>query len=54
MFSDFGILLFISGMPGAGEILVLFLVVLVLFGPKRLPEIARTIGRVVEDLRRQG
>jgi|GEM_PF-701491 len=40
------------GSVGAGEILLVFLVVLILFGPRRLPEIARTIGRIVSDLRR--
>ena len=49
---NFGILSFISGAPGAGELLVLFLVVLVLFGPRRLPEMARSIGRVLNELRR--
>ncbi len=45
-------LLFISGAPGSGELLVLFVLVLLLFGPRKLPEIARTIGRVLDDLRR--
>ncbi len=35
-----------------GELLVVFVVVLVLFGPRRLPEIARSIGRVLNELRR--
>ena len=48
----FAELAFLSGGAGPLELLLLFLVVLVLFGPKRLPEIARTIGRVLEDLRR--
>ncbi len=39
-------------MPGTGEIIVLFLVVLLLFGPRRLPEIARTIGKVFDQLRK--
>lgn len=38
--------------PGAGEILLILVVVLVLFGPKRLPEIARTIGGMLNTLRR--
>ena len=45
-------LAFFSGTPGAGEFLVLFLVILVLFGPKRLPGIARAIGSVMSQLRR--
>ncbi|MBN1670121.1 MAG: twin-arginine translocase TatA/TatE family subunit [Kiritimatiellae bacterium] len=38
--------------PGWGEMLLLFVVVLVLFGAKRLPEIARMIGKVISDLQR--
>ena len=45
-------LAFLSGSPGAGELLVLFLLVLVLFGPRRLPDIARMIGRALDELRR--
>jgi TatA/E family protein of Tat protein translocase len=45
-------LAFFTGAPGPGELVVLFLVVLVLFGPKRLPHIARSIGKVLNDLRR--
>ncbi len=33
------------------EILFLFLVILVVVGPKRLPEVARTLGRIVGWLR---
>lgn len=46
------VLAFLSGPPGSLEWLVLFVVILLLFGPKRLPEIARTIGKVAEQLRR--
>lgn len=42
---------FISGMPGGGEIIVLFLVILVLFGPRKLPGIARMIGKTLDQLR---
>ncbi len=34
------------------ELLVVLLVALFLFGGKRLPEIARTAGRTIRDLRR--
>jgi sec-independent protein translocase protein TatA len=37
---------------GATEILLVLLVVLLLFGGKRLPELARTIGRGLADFRR--
>lgn len=37
---------------GATEILLVLLVVLLLFGGKRLPELARAIGRGLADFRR--
>ena len=43
---------FLPGSPGPGEVLLIFVVVLLLFGPKRLPEIARMVGRMLEQLRR--
>ena len=43
---------FLGGAMGPGEIGLVFLAVLVLFGPKRLPEIARSIGKVIHDLQR--
>ena len=39
-------------MPGTSEILVIFLLVLVLFGPDKLPELARQIGGLVRKIRR--
>jgi Tat protein translocase TatB subunit len=41
-------------MPEVGpfEILVVAVVALVVFGPEKLPEIARTIGRTLADFRR--
>jgi sec-independent protein translocase protein TatB len=43
---------FLSGSPGMGELLLISAVVLLLFGPKRLPEIARMIGRALDELRK--
>jgi sec-independent protein translocase protein TatA len=40
------------GQVGAGELLVLFAAILLLFGSKRLPGIARSLGRTFEELRR--
>lgn len=37
---------------GGGELLVIMAAVLMLFGGKKLPSIARTLGKTVEDLRR--
>jgi TatA/E family protein of Tat protein translocase len=41
---------FISGM-GTSEIIVIFLVILILFGPKKLPSIAKMIGKTLDQLR---
>ena len=46
------LLAFWSFSPGVGEMVLIFLVVLVLFGPKRLPSMARLIGQTLEQLRR--
>lgn len=40
------------GSIGGFEILVIALVGLLVFGPRKLPEIARTLGRTVGELRR--
>jgi len=45
-------LLFLAGSPGPLELLVIFGVVLVLFGPRKLPGIARSIGRMLHELRK--
>lgn len=37
---------------GAGELLVLFVIALVVLGPERLPSLARDVGKVMNDLRR--
>ncbi len=39
-------------MPGTPEILVIFLLVLILFGPDKLPDLAKQIGKGVRQLRR--
>jgi sec-independent protein translocase protein TatB len=36
----------------SGEMIFLFLLVLLLFGPKKLPEIARQVGRFMNEFRR--
>jgi Tat protein translocase TatB subunit len=37
---------------GFGEILIILILALVIFGPRRLPEMGRTIGKSLRDLRR--
>ncbi len=39
-------------MPGTPELLVIFIVVLVLFGPDKIPELARNIGRGIREVRK--
>ncbi len=39
-------------LPGPFELLLIFLVALLVFGAKRLPEIGRSIGTTIRDLRR--
>ncbi len=46
------VLAFFPGSMGPLELLVIFVVILLLFGPSRLPEIARSIGRALNELRR--
>ncbi len=40
------------GTLGTSEMIFIFLLALVLFGPKKLPEIGRTIGRAITEFRR--
>ena len=40
------------GPVGMQELVVIFLVALVLFGPKKLPELGRTIGKAITEFRR--
>jgi len=39
------------GSIGAGELLILLLVVLLVFGPKRLPEMGRSLGRGMREFK---
>ncbi len=41
------------GNLGLGEILIILVMILVLFGPKKIPELAGTVGRYVNQFRRQ-
>jgi sec-independent protein translocase protein TatA len=37
---------------GFGEIVVILLLALIIFGPKRLPEMGKTVGKSLRDFRR--
>lgn len=43
---------FEMGNIGLGEILILVLVVLILFGPNKLPELGKALGKAVGEFRR--
>ena len=40
------------GSIGGGELLLILVIALLLFGPRRIPEIGRTIGKTLTQLRR--
>ena len=39
-------------MPGTPELLVIFVLVLLLFGPDKLPELAKQLGKGIRQLQR--
>jgi len=43
---------FALGMPGMQELLLILVIVLVLFGAKRLPELARGLGQSMNEFRK--
>lgn len=43
---------FLTDSAGTGEWIVLFVVILIVIGPKKLPDVARKIGRTMEMFRR--
>ena len=40
------------GSIGTSELLVIFVIALVVFGPRRLPELGRSLGRTINEFRR--
>jgi Tat protein translocase TatB subunit len=42
----------VFGSIGGPEVVLLFIAALLLFGPRRLPEIGRTLGKMVAEFRR--
>jgi TatA/E family protein of Tat protein translocase len=41
------------GNIGIGELMMIFLVIMIVFGPKRMPGIARDMGKLLRDFRRE-
>ena len=39
---------------GMGELIVILLIILLLFGAKRLPEIARSLGKAIKEFKKAG
>ena len=42
------------GRLGLGEIIVIFLIIVILFGTKRLPEIGAALGKALREFRKAG
>ena len=36
---------------GPSELIIIFVVIIILFGPKRLPELARSLGRSIKEFK---
>lgn len=45
-------LAFFSGRPGAGEVILILFIVLLLFGAKRLPDLARSLGKSLSEFKK--
>lgn len=42
----------VFGLPmGGGELLIILAVVLILFGPKRLPQLGKSLGKTMKSIR---
>ncbi|MBV9468693.1 MAG: twin-arginine translocase TatA/TatE family subunit [Abitibacteriaceae bacterium] len=39
-------------LPGGADLIVIFVLVLILFGPDKLPDLARTIGKGMKEIRK--
>jgi len=39
-------------MPGVGEWIIILVILLVIFGPKRLPELGRSLGKGIKEFKK--
>ena len=39
-------------MPGMGEWIIILVILLVIFGPKRLPELGRSLGKGIKEFKK--
>lgn len=44
--------MFLFGLPGGPELILIFLAILLLFGAKKLPELARGLGQSMKEFRK--
>lgn len=42
----------VIGIPGWGELLLVFALILLFFGPKRLPKVAESIGKAIQKFKK--
>ena len=40
------------GMPGPGELIIILVIVMLLFGAKRLPELSRSLGKSLSEFKK--
>jgi sec-independent protein translocase protein TatA len=40
------------GIPGGPELLIIFVIVIILFGAKKLPELARGLGQSIKEFKK--
>ncbi len=44
--------MFLFGLPGGPELILIFLAILLLFGAKKLPELAKGLGQSMKEFRK--
>jgi sec-independent protein translocase protein TatA len=50
--NDYDIALSAFSMPGGWEWIIALVVVLIIFGPKRLPQLSRAVGKSIRDFKK--